>query len=297
MTIASVLTNPQKARYIDVPNYAAQLVDSFIATMADFPTTYTHVAFAEESAAITAGATEYINGWAGYWYDKDGEGEWIFDVDPDIVQAKIDADAGGTGFIMADIEAWTLDLAGRAEGIPQLLKACVPWHEADKRPFGFYSLMPYPVTAYGQSLYDAVDASDPAALAIITSTINTWMQLQDLNYADLGAYVDCLCPRCYKLSAAVSMDDWKWQTGLIVAEAVRIANGKPVYPVMWFRYTDNSGENEMSEAEFIAAIQFLAAFPGTNGVLFWEGGDAPTGFTYTDVITDLVNGTGDFIDS
>jgi hypothetical protein len=122
------------------------------------------------------------------------------------------------------------------------------------------------------------------------------MQINNWTEERLGKYIDFICPRCYVVyNTTVGMAEWKWYATLSVMEALRCSRGKPVYPMVWWHA--NGTDEELTEARWIESLQWIAGLPGISGIMVYSGGDAPSGYTWTDAIDELVDGTGDFADS
>lgn len=293
MTIGSILSARLSKRY-GQPEYSEDLIDEFIEIMG---TTYTEynpqVYFAKDKdEGIPEGANLYLFGGGEYWYTPLGGGFITSAVNEQVVAAGVAADEGGTEFLMVDIEAWDL-ATEREEMIENLLKALIPWHESGKRPIGMYKQLPYATFTPGSDLKAAIDSGNLKSIEIARSKITAYMLQNDVNYAILGQYVDLLIPRCYAVSAS-TWASWKWAIGLQLCEALRIANGKPVYPIMWFRY-NVTGFPELSEADYTEALKFLSSFPGIAGTIIWvDSVGVPSGYDYTSIVTALINSTGEF---
>lgn len=297
MTIASILNAKLKNRYGQT-EYSQDLVDEFLEIMDTTYDEYNRVALCADIDEDTPeGVGLYLFGGGSYWYPPVGGGFNTNAVIESVVAAGIAADAGGDEFLMVDIEAWDL-LTERDEALENLLRAVKPWHESGKRPIGLYKQLPYYNPTVGANLKTAIDAESIKGEAVARSKITTWMRQNDANYAVLGEYVDVLIPRSY-VNAADSIAAWRWYTGLQIYEAIRLARGKPVWPILWFRYAGSEPYLEMAEAEYIDALKFVSSFPGVAGTIVWvDTHEVPALFDYTAVVEDLITGgaEGDFPD-
>lgn len=289
MSALSVIQKQAVANY-SATDYADSFVDEFLTTMAGSFDEYNPQCWSS-SEALAAGADQYLFGGTDFWFPSDGEGGYVTDaVDAAAVQAKIDQHGDGDPWLMLDIELWNIKTE-TAEAIANLRAGAVPWREQTNRTLGFYRMVPYSDYTLGQGLKAAVDASDAQAEAKWRGLINSWMRLNDANYAALSDVIDIFIPRCY-VPDTWTLDDWKWGAGLQIAEAIRIANGKPVYPIVWSSFAPAGAF--LTEAQWIDVLQFVSAFPGIGGTVIWSGGDDPTEYTFTDAVANLVTGQADF---
>lgn len=295
MTTLVKSLSAQWAAQLARSEYSAELVAAVAEAAVATNTTYNRNVYSYTAAVIAVGATSYLPMTASYWYtDAVQPTPPGATVDQSVIQGKINDFLATPNErpAMMDIEAWDLgDSDEYDEGIEQLKIAAGMWQDQTDRLVGFYDL--FPSHQYAR----------PAALASTTKSTVAWqaamlssvMRLDDRIAGELLPYVDFLLPRVYHVYED-AVAQWKWSASWQILEAIRIAQGKPVYPVVWHHWGVNPDYTPLSEANYRASLQFVASFPGIAGVFLWEGNDEPA--WYTDVIEELVTGDaeGDFPD-
>lgn len=236
-----------------------------------------------DAEAIAAGATPYRLGTTSFW-NISGD-----TIDPARIQYYINLFGAETSPFVMDIEAWDLkeewDVAG-----PNLKLAASMWAAQSSRPIGFYALLPDVEYWYFVLLSRAITAANAYDIVKYSANISSWMTRNDRTYAMLGQYVDFLVPRVYVLySDDVNnpFSDWKLYATSAIQEAVRLANGKPVYPMMAAQVA--GATVPLLETEWIASLQYVLSLPGVSGVAIYSGGTDPVLFNWVTAIADMLN--------
>ena len=276
---------------INVTEYAVDQVTQMVTMATSTRTTYCHNVYSMTPTVCTAtGAAYYAPHFTYHW----SPGTPAYPgaaFDRATIQYWIDqylANPSGSP-VMADCEVWNLVVPAQFdEAIPQLQLYASMWRDQTDRPIGFYDLMP--VFQY----IHAINAGTGTNITRILKRgwLSYYMQVGSQISRALLGHVDHLVPRCYQQDAD-AVANWKYSASWNLLEAIRLAAGKSVYPLVWHHYT--SGYGILSEANYRASLQFVAAFPGITGVFLWEEGEEPA--WYNTVITELVSNTGGFKDS
>jgi len=265
---------------------------------AESRTTYNHTVYSYDATAQAAGATPYLLAGPFFWYEDLGGGSYDRSrvVPADVADGIVSGSGrNSTNPILVDIEEWS-PLNEQEQLLRNLRNAVQMWRAGGKRNIGMYRLLPYSDYWTPAKLQRAIiDGNPDESEADQTANIARNMEVNDRTAAALVDMLDYLCVRCYRSYNDDSYyPEWQWYVTLSVMEALRTGKGKPVYPIVY--YNDANGD-ELSEARWIQMLQYVAALPGISGVMVYSGGDAPSGYTWTDAIAELINGTGDFADS
>ncbi len=123
--------------------------------------------------------------------------------------------------------------------------------------FGFYSMVP------SRDYYRAVGDKGPAAYS-------AWQSEND-RLKNLAVAADALFPSVYTFFREPP-SRWATYARANIAEASRLAPGKPIYPFIWNRYHGSNKEEgkEPLEADFFEAqLKTLFETPEANGVVIW----------------------------
>lgn len=300
MTTLVKSLSAQWAAQIAQPEYSAAVIADMVTTVAAAPAAYNRTVWSNgNEAVIAAGATQYRAATGAWWYTPLGGG--LYDtlaIDTSVVQANINAYlANQTGIpLMADIEAWNLaDPAEYDDGIANLQLALGMWQDQTDRVIGLWSMMPAAQYVHPTVLGTSLEAGTLATEATKRSVLSTIQRLDDKIATDLLPYVDFVMPRVYQ-AAEDNVTLWKWAAAWMILESIRIADGKPVYPSYWDYYGNSTdGYFGLSEANFVAGLQFVSSFPGIAGTAMWEGSEERIA-TYEANVIALLAGTGVFAD-
>lgn len=287
MSVLESVINQLLARHAN-PQPSDGLVTDIQALVAASPTAYSQVAYAYDANAIAAGALDYLGATASFWYDDPDHPE--AGVSAAKVQQYIGTYGDSTTPLLMNIEQWS-PVTDYSTWLANLTLAASMWQAQSPRPIGFYHQLPYFDNYDATHLQAAIAGSDETDEAKHRSALSTWQQLYTKSMRDLGNLVDFLVPKCYVLYNG-DQTAWKWIVSFQVLEALRIANGKPVYPILW--HDAQTDAADLTSAEFTSALQFLAGIPGIAGVFFWSGGDDPAGYNWYDIAGAQVAGTGVF---
>jgi hypothetical protein len=156
---------------------------------------------------------------------------------------------------------------------------------------GFYRIIPDVGLTYGYpiDLKRKLEGGDDATVP--RQQIADWMQLNNHLSIALHRYVNFLCPQAY-VQYSGDQEEWRWSTALQILEAVRLSQGKSVYPIVWFNA--QTTDTALTRNEFVSSLKFVLGFPGVDGIIVFDGGDVPTEYKWQDVINDVIQRTGDF---
>lgn len=278
--------------------YCEQLVLDMIEQVAATNTTYNRNVFSRNANLITAGASRYTNGSHLYWFE-DGVAPDPAAIHLPTVQSKIDTFLATPNAypLMINIEAWSLATdATYAKAIEDITLCASMWRDATDIETGFWSLVPHYVFTDSTNLGTAIGTDDKFNTAKYRARLSNRMITHTNKFAaDLLPYADFLLPYTYGTDG-YTVAQWKWFAAEAILEALRVADGRAVYPIMW-DHVMGDGFPALSEADFIEMLKFVAAFPGIDGVYMWEGTEDRIA-TYEANVTDLITGDaeGDFPD-
>ena len=262
---------------------------------AESRTTYNHTVYSYNSTAIAAGATTYRLLGNSFWYANNGSDRSKVsceDVADGIV--GVASRESATSRVLVDVETWS-PRTEPEQTLRNMRNAVWMWRAGSGRELGFYRVLPYSDYWTPAYLQRAIGGSPDYSEATQTAKVARNMEVNDRTAAALVDLVDYLCPRVYRsYNDDDHYDDWQWYVTLSVMEALRVGKGKPVYPIVWFN--DANGD-ELSSARWIQMLQYVSALPGISGIMVYSGGSAPSGYTWTDAIAALIDGTGDVADS
>jgi hypothetical protein len=294
MSIALTQATNRLLAQIQADEYCEALVEDMTTQVAATNTTYNRNVFIRKTNATltAAGALKYTA--VPHYAVFDLPDETVVDV-PTIQYYINEYLAAGTGNpIMLNVEAWDLSsTADYAYAIEQLNTVASMWLEQTGSDQGWYLLLPEFVYSDSVNLGTAIATANLSATAIYRARLSRRMVDDTNRFAnDLFPYVQTMLPQCY-VSSAYTLAQFKWNAAEMILEALRIADGRPVYPVVWDHKLGDS--SELSDADFRDMLQFVAAFPGIAGVYMWEGTEDRIA-TYNTVVTELLAGTGDFPD-
>lgn len=276
--------------------YCEALVEDMTEQAAATNTTYNRNVYSRVANLITAGAKRYTNGSHLYWF-VDGVVPDPAAVDVPTIQSKIDTFLATPNAypLMVNIEAWNLTTeATYDKAIADITLCASMWRDQTSLETGFWSLVPHYTFTDTINLATAIGASDKFNTAKYRARLSNRMVTYTNRFAnDLLPYADFLLPYCYQTDS-YTIAQWKWFCAEQILEALRVADGRPVYPIVW-DHTMGVGFPAFSEADFRDMLQFAASFPGIAGVYMWEGTEDRPAY-YETVVTELLAGTGDFPD-
>jgi hypothetical protein len=272
--------------------YSDKIINNLIDYVGDAHTEFSNVVYSRDEVALANGAFPYqlLTSWC--WFPHING---VYDeskVDPTIVLYGIKQWGEKIGLKIIDIETWNVytqtDIA-----IPNLITAVSLWKEHTTNRVGFYRILPEIEDNYWPAvmLKRAIDACNKIEETNQRTIISDWMKANDANSISLDRYIDFVCPQCY-VQYSGNQDEWKWAIGLQLLEATRLAQGKAVYPIMW--YNAQSSKVALTRDEFISSLKYVLAFPGVNGIVMYDGGILPTDYKWQDIVSDVVHKVNDF---
>ena len=283
---------------IQADEHCEALVADMTTQVAATNTTYNRNVFCRTANLITAGASRYTNGGNLYFY-PDGVVPDPPDINLTVTQGKIDDFLASPNAypLMINLESWALsDDAVYADGIRNLQLAASMWRDQTDLETVFWSLVPHYVFTDSINLGVAIGAANKANTAKYRARLSNRMISHTNKFAaDLLPYADYVMPYTYGTDG-YTVAQWKWFAAEQILEAIRVADGRKVYPIVW-DHVMGVGFPALSEAHFIEMLKFVAAFPGIDGVYMWEGTEDRIA-TYEANVTDLITGDaeGDFPD-
>jgi Bacterial Ig domain/Hyaluronidase len=173
------------------------------------------------------------------------------------------ASLGNTGPVALDIEHWNTDIRGvslaEADSSIAKLRQMLAWFK-DQVPqtqdLGYYSLPP---------LRDYW-----ASVANNTSWLAAWQSANDY-HAPLTNEVGALYPSLYTFYE--NRAGWVNYARANIAEAKRLAPGRPVYPFLWMQYHDSAGALARTYIPYDFWKLQLQTIKdaGADGVVIWGG--------------------------
>ena len=168
--------------------------------------------------------------------------------------------------VVIDIERWKTKGADDAvaESVSRFLSVLrAAQAQLPGTKFGFYSMVP------ARDYYRAIGDRGPAAFT-------TWQREND-RLKSLAVATDVLFPSVYTFFRE-DPSRWAIYARANIAEARRLAPGKPIYPFIWNRYhgSNKSEGKEPLEAEFFEAqLRLLYETQDASGVVIWLFGKEP----------------------
>lgn len=164
----------------------------------------------------------------------------------------------------------------RSNAITNINAITDAWVADGKRMLGHYGIIPDQEGHY----WTCASYISPGGGAYVTA-YEAWQAQNDANYTDLhGDSLTMFCPSVYALykPGDPSFGTWNnYVTGLL-REAVRLANGRPVFPFVWPMYHPSAtgGSTAIALDEWTSMVEHVATIPGVTGVFAWsEDADTP----------------------
>lgn len=273
------------------PMYSDRIIDELIDRVGDQASPpYTNVVFSRDDTVIASGAAPFQNLSSWCWYARVGDAYDMSRVDPAVVLYGIEKWGTKVGLKLIELETWNPYTQAEVAR-PNWITAVSLWRERTDNKLGFYRLLPdvtdnyFPPILLKRALEIGDAAVEPRRL------IAEWMRADDANAIAVHRYVDFLCPQTY-VQYSGDQEEWRWAIGLQLLEAVRLAQGKQVYPIVW--HTAQSDKKPLTRAEFVSSLKYVLGFPGVDGIIVYDGGTAPTEYKWQDVIGDVIKRAGDF---
>lgn len=240
---------------------------------------------------IALGAKPYSLLTGYWWYDGSDRSR----VDPDnIAQIMANTLFDSTGPILMDIEEW--DCHHETEVVIQNCRLAAEMYRAGgHREIGFYRLLPYSDYWAGATLRRALIGGTTYTLKSRKELIRKYHKLNDYVNSKIGSYVDFYCPRCYVSydDSSNAFEEWKYYAGYSILEAKRLAQGKKVYPIIWFNASSPS--TALQETLWNNCIDYVSRFPGIDGVMIYSGLEQPSVYDWKTALNELMDTTGMFV--
>jgi len=167
--------------------------------------------------------------------------------------------------VLCDIECFDL-VADRRRAVEQLRLALRTWRAMEpSRQLGLYSLIPE------RSYWGPVKRArflkpwqrDEWAANI--SSVADWMERNDANALDFAASVDFWCPSPYAIEPKHDAE-WHIYADGLLAEAQRMARGKPIIPILMPVYKDGGA---IPLPQWASMLELMAAHPHIAGLFIW----------------------------
>jgi hypothetical protein len=188
-----------------------------------------------------------------------GEGESLHEfTSTDSPEKWVRSQRDPTKVIALDLEHWeTRGAAGIVEPNVRRLVSVVERLRAGglKNPVGYYGILP------NREYWRAIEGTS-------SEGFRSWQRDNDY-VIPLAAVVDILFPSLYTFYEDPAR--WKLYALRNIAEAKRLANGKPIYPFIWPQYHDGTAleGRYIPAADWRAQLDLLAG--EVDGIVIWGG--------------------------
>lgn len=222
--------------------------------------------YSYDKLLIAAGASPYRLGTHGFWFAKKSDGSYdTSHVDVKTIDALIAKYGAETFPLLVDIEAWDFeeDRAIVAEQLPIVLQR---WRVGSTRPIGLYAHVPE------RSWFIPVNwaADVPTGKeSTARSSMWGWRDRNSRNAADFLGLFDFVCPSIY----AFYPDQWaNWRVYAEgnIDEAVRVAQGKPVWPIIYPHYPD---EAAIDNQNWAMMVDWVAGHPRVGALMIFAASE------------------------
>lgn len=219
----------------------------------------------------------YITGHWEVFDDTTGQGNYdLSHVSNVAIDRAATAYVGLHPTMLIDIEVFDLFLDYN-NAVYNLQNALRRWKSADpQRTIGLYASVPE------RNYWDAVmlhvvrsETWSASEMAQRRKGYAAWQTRNDRLARDLVPFVDFVCPSIYAFTPTED-HHWTIYAEANLLEALRISQGKPVWPIHWSSYHDGSGNATLPV--WIRMVEFLATFPGVDSMIAY----APDGVVLTD---------------
>lgn len=218
---------------------------------------------ATDEQLVAAGALPYQLGTNWCWYDRVNK---VYDFSH-VSMSAVDAachESKRDDPLLVDIEAFDL-VKDFDTAVANIMRAAMRWRtNQPNRVLGLYSLVPErnywcPVNA---AYYRDVWKADKW---LEQQQANDEWQLRNTRAAEaLLPVFDFVAPSIYEFYADKPVA-WRVYAEANIREAIRIANGKPVYPVLM--PSIHPGTKPIDIQQWASQVDFCASVPGVSGLI------------------------------
>jgi hypothetical protein len=220
----------------------------------------------DNESLIDRGATRVLV--TGHWHvfrDTTGQGDYDtsrVDVEQ-MDRAAEGVEDNGDPFLL-DVEVFDNDEQALVEN---MRLALMRWKSAKPtRPIGMYRLLPQrnfwpPVTRY---MYQSGETNAQTWLEA-ERRYDVWKAYNDRVAAELMPLVDFLCPSVYALDSRY-MRYWGAYADANIREAARVADGKPVWPIIQPLYR---GGGQLEAAQWSKMVELMAEHPQSDASMIY----------------------------
>lgn len=169
-------------------------------------------------------------------------------------------------YVLIDIEEF--DLKNEPErAVRNIASALWTWRqESPHTILGIYRTVPD--LMYGATVHSTrvlLDRNANAArLGGFANEIRAWQSRNDYFNTAIGPALDYLCPRLY---AGNDWPNWKAYAHHQLVEAKRLAQGKPVYPIMWAVYDSLTA---IPLAQWKQMLEWVDTHYCVDGIMLFE---------------------------
>lgn len=248
--------------------------------------------YSTDERLYAAGALRMRFGGGEFWYAPDTADKWpgsldLSRVDEQAVIAGLQSHGHEQWPLLVDIEQWSAKEEPELTA-ENLVRALIPWSLGSNRAIALYSVIPSDFAHDGYRWVQSTESGDTATAEVLKQRIRFVMEMNDRVADSVMPLVDAIVPSCYVLRRSV-IDQWKCATALQILESRRIAKRRRVLPIVWHR-AQVDGEC-LSEDEYRDVINFVAGFPGVDGLVVWTQGEWPTDYDLRDIISDIAKHT------
>lgn len=219
--------------------------------------------FALDEQLITNGCELYQLGTAWCWYDREDGTYDMSHVSTSAIDAACDA-SNRDDPLLVDIEAFDL-VKDFDNAVANILRAAMRWRtNQPNRVLGLYSLVPE--RNYWGPVHSTYyrDVWKPSKWLDQQQANNAWQSRNTRSAAALLHVFDFVAPSVYEFYSDKPIA-WRVYAEANINEAIRVASGKPVYPVLM--PSIQPGDKQVDIQQWASQVEFCASFPGVSGLI------------------------------
>lgn len=187
--------------------------------------------YATDDELIASSASPYQLGTAWCWYvRRNGQYDYSH-IDCATIDSACRQSATRNDLFVMNIEEWDLE-NDFDNAVEQLLTAARRWKSNQpKRPIGYYTLIPSRDYWTPVGLCRAIDGGRLADIQKYDNDNTAWMKRNDAAASAMLPYVDFTVASLYEFYVGKE-PDWRQYATANINEAMRVAQGKPVYAML-----------------------------------------------------------------
>ena len=221
------------------------------------------IVYSTDEQLIAAGASPYQLGTNWCWYDR-VDGAYDFS---HVSMSAVDAACDGSKRddpLLVDIEAFDLT-TDFDNAVANILRAAMRWRtNQPNRVLGLYNLVPernYWVPVQAAYYRDAWQSDKWLEQQ---QAKDEWQLRNTRAAAALLPVFEFVAPSVYEFYTDKPVA-WRVYAEANIREAIRIANGRPVYPVLM--PSIHPGTKPMDKQQWASHVEFCSLFPGVSGLI------------------------------